>query len=72
MFRIIKQKNVYKIQQLKQFLWFKPYWKTLQYDDVGWYGEGGLEDWTFSTIEQARQFIKDTYYPIPYEVVEEM
>jgi len=68
--RIIKQSGVYKIQELKRFLWFKPYWKTLQYESIDWEGANSTdEDYKFLTIEEAKEFIKEWYRPHPIEVI---
>jgi len=69
--RIIKQDNVYKIQVLKRFLWFKPYWKTLQYEDVANDGAGSLyEDYKFKTEQEAKIFI-DEWRRVPkkFEII---
>ena len=62
--RLIKQGGWYKIQRQGFF----GGWNTWQYEDVGWYGEGSLEDWKFETIDKAKEFIC-SWYDKPVKVI---
>ena len=71
--RIIKQGNVYKVQQEKRFLWFKPYWDTMQYEDVCNDGLGATDvDYKFETVQEAKDFIDEWRgKPRPFKIIGE-
>ena len=70
--RIIKQNNVYKIQE--PYGWFgQKKWRTLQYETFDWEGSSNVsyEDYVFATVEEAKAFIDKWFKPQKEEIIVE-